>query len=545
MATDLRRNDCGSAVEHLFRAFEEGSMADVTFNEARTELDRDNSGDAGSSAAATPATLHDHVPVAIVLSDAGDGGIVSANDEAVRLFGWSREELVGRTSLELRLLSAPDRAAAVAQLRAHGVVRDHHTTVTPRSGRSVPVTMNVDLLEVHGREFLLTTVTDVNERDRMRAALDHIRAQEREHAETLRLLLETASQGIASIRPDGTIIDANPALEAMLGWPRHGLVGQPRSTVLPADVRAAHDAHLDGYSRSPAVRPMGVGVHLTAARRDGTLLPVEISLNHVETATGRVTFAFVTDISVRRRAEDALAKHAEDMQDRAAQLQRLASELTRAEQHAREQLARRLHDDLQQLLFSSRLKLDRLAAGAARNDPVDPRLVSEARERLDEAIQAARDLAKDLFGPMWHDAGLPAALHWLADHAEATYGLRVDLRCGDTANPSGRDVRTLALESVKELLFNVTKHAGTDAVSIEVDADADDISLVVEDHGSGFVADDVFRPSRNGGTGLGLFSIRERLALFGGRMEVDSVPGRGSRFTIVVPRAERPVSRLQ
>ena len=102
----------------------------------------------------------------------------------------------------------------------------------------------------------------------------------------------------------------------------------------------------------------GRDLQLVGQRKDGSTFPIEVSLNHVATAGGGRAIAFVTDITERKRAEAALQERTAELEHRTAQLSRLASDLTLAEQHAREQIAKTLHDGLQQLLVSAALNLD-------------------------------------------------------------------------------------------------------------------------------------------------------------------------------------------
>ena len=198
---------------------------------------------------------------------------------------------------------------------------------------------------------------DVTERRRAEEALQARRDEERDRE--LRLLLETATQGIVSVDAQATIVTANRALEAMFGWAPGELIGQSIERLVPPSVRDAHVRHRTGYFAAPRPRPMGVNVDLVGQRKDGSTFPIEVSLNHVATAGGGHAIAFVTDITERKRAEAALQERTVELEHRTAQLSRLASDLTLAEQHAREELAKTLHDGLQQLLVSAALNLDR------------------------------------------------------------------------------------------------------------------------------------------------------------------------------------------
>jgi CheY-like chemotaxis protein len=260
-------------------------------------------------------------------------------------------------------------------------------------------------------------------------------------------------------------------------------------------------------------------------------------LNHVATPVGGRAFAFVTDITDRQRAESALQERTAELEYRTTQLSRMASDLTLAEQHAREQIARTLHDGLQQLLvivsfnLEQQRKRDR-EAGIAPSDPL-----SEAKHHLDQAIAAARSLNFELFPPVLQHSGLPDALEWLANWTHDKYKLDVQVVADSRADSARKDVRTLLFESVRELLFNAVKHAHADRATLELALDADDqLCITVTDQGIGFEPAGLDDRSKAGQVGWGLFSIRERLTLLGGRVDVDSAPGRGTRVRLVAPR---------
>jgi PAS domain S-box-containing protein len=124
----------------------------------------------------------------------------------------------------------------------------------------------------------------------------------------LSALLESASQGIVVIDVAGRITLVNARLEAMFGYSREELLGQTLETLVPPELRGRHAEHRTRYASNPHVRPMGVGLELTGQRKDGGRFPVEISLSYTETADALLCVGFVTDISERKRFEEALRR---------------------------------------------------------------------------------------------------------------------------------------------------------------------------------------------------------------------------------------------
>jgi PAS domain S-box-containing protein len=123
-----------------------------------------------------------------------------------------------------------------------------------------------------------------------------------------RAVLESASEGIVIANRAGTIVMVNARTEALFGYTRHELIGQPLEMLVPARVREAHVAQRRAYAEAPSIRPMGHGRDLAGRRKDGTEFPVEISLSFTETDRGTLFIAFVTDITERQRGIDALRR---------------------------------------------------------------------------------------------------------------------------------------------------------------------------------------------------------------------------------------------
>jgi signal transduction histidine kinase len=221
----------------------------------------------------------------------------------------------------------------------------------------------------------------------------------------------------------------------------------------------------------------------------------------------------------------------EALQDRSQQLRELASELTLAEQRERRRLAEVLHDHLQQLLVGALFQLARLEKV---KDPAVRQAATGLHDLIDQSIECSRSLTGELSPPILHEGGLVPALEWLALWMEQKHGMAVVLQADEQAEPDTEDTKVLLFQAIRELLFNAVKHAQVKTVHVEVKQIDGQVRARVADEGVGFDPQAVRgRTGRTGG--FGLFSIRERLDLLGGQMEVDSSPGHGSRFTLRAP----------
>ena len=233
----------------------------------------------------------------------------------------------------------------------------------------------------------------------------------------------------------------------------------------------------------------------------------------------------------RAHTEEALRQRWVQLENQTEQLRSLASDLIRAEQDGREAFGKTLHDHLQQLLFITSMSLH----GAGKNHPGDA-FLKKARAQLDEAIDAVRSLSLDTAPPVLRRERLPRALQWLGDWAAEKHALKVTVEADESADPEASDIRILLFESVRELLFNVAKHAHAREVVVRAHLSADGmVQVSVTDDGDGFDPQLAVRDARHVRS-VGLYSMRERLTVLGGAMQIESAPRRGTCITLSAPR---------
>ena len=452
---------------------------------------------------------------------------------------WLRQVLRGDLALASSPDDLPDEAVAEKEyLRQRGV----------RSVASIPLTVSgeiagaINFATVHRHvswtpELVsrLRAIGDIlwNALKRRQAMQALLAAREtaRESEDRFRLIANSAPVMIWMSDVDKQIMYVNQTWLDFTGWPPDEAPGHRWIGLLhPDDVERCGAVYVNAFDQR---QPFEVEHRLR--RHDGeyrwTVTVGVPRFGSDRSFNGYVGTA--VDVTDRRLAEVALRdSHAAlrertlELERRTTQLSQMASDLTLAEQRAREELAKTLHDGLQQLLVSASLNLDRHATADAQRvaGPDDP--LARAKHHLEQAIAAARSLSLELFPPVLRGSGLPAALTWLADRAREQYGLLVEVSADPRANSDRKDVRTLLFESVRELLFNAVKHAQVDRVAIDLSLDRDDaLCIVVSDHGVGFDPAGLDR-GKGGHAGWGLFSIRERLTLLGGRFDVESTPGR-------------------
>jgi two-component system, chemotaxis family, CheB/CheR fusion protein len=259
----------------------------------------------------------------------------------------------------------------------------------------------------------------------------------------------------------------------------------------------------------------------------------------------RRVMGVIQDITERRQIQYQLEHYREDLesqvrdrtilaQDRADQLARLTAELTETEQRERRRLASTLHDSLQQLIAAATMRLE-LAGRKVKESDVKISL-KEVRDLLRQATEEARSLTVELSPHVLYDGGLVLALEWLAEWVGKNHKLTVNLDIQTDRLPAGNEMAILLFDAVRELLFNVVKHAGVAEATIAVRPVGDDqLEVIVSDQGKGFDPAMLKDRSFMKGDHYGLFSIRERIELLGGTSTIESAPGKGTTVHLIIP----------
>lgn len=355
----------------------------------------------------------------------------------------------------------------------------------------------------------------------------------REELQRLRLtvdaLLESATQSIIGVLPNGTIVLANGNTREMFGYAKEELLGRPLTLLIPEGARRRHNRYHKEYFEKMDLRTMGMrSNNLEALRKDGTTFPVEIGLSAVPSAEGKLAIAFIQDVSERRAMEQAIRA-------RGAEVQSLAASLLTAKEEIERRVSRELHDQICQPLASLAIDLGALASDREWPGSALDRMKT-LQARAVKVSEEARHMAYELHPSVLDDLGLVTSMRALCKEYSRKLGLTVAFQSGKMPPEIPREIASCLYRITQESLQNVLKHAGATEVSVSLSRRKRTVIVIIADNGAGFAASAV--KARGG---LGLIGMEERARLVAGRITVDSSPGRGTTVTLEVP-LERPSS---
>ncbi len=254
-------------------------------------------------------------------------------------------------------------------------------------------------------------------------------------------------------------------------------------------------------------------------------LALKGSLDHVERANQQL------EQRVEERTRELKGLY-EQLKERDLWREELLRKVISAQEDERKRLARELHDETSQTLSALAMKIE--TALAAWPAEASRQRLAEAKQLTIRTIEELHRLIFDLRPSVLDDLGLLSAIRWYAERHLEPRGIAVRCEFSGFGSRLMPELETALFRVTQEAITNIAKHSGADTVLIQCLQRDDHIWIEIEDDGKGFVPANLPPPAARE-RGLGLMGMRERVELFGGTLELDSAPGRGTRIAITVP----------
>jgi PAS domain S-box-containing protein len=459
-----------------------------------------------------------------IITKTFDGTITSWNRAAEILFGYSAGEAIGQS---IDIIVPAERRGEVSEIIATigkgGRIRHIETVRRAKDGHLIEVSLSVSPVRAPTGEIIGV------------AKIARELSEQRLAEPAFQFAIESSPGGVLVVDGSGKINLVNASIERLFGYSRAELLGQSVEILIPGELRDAHVAHRAGFYANPVARPMGIGLDLVGRRKDGSKFPIEIELNPIRSRQAVIVMATIHDITER-------------LQLRQAQKMEAVGLLAGGVAHDFNNL-------LLVILVYVEMLRDECSAG-------DPRL--SGIEEIIRTIERAQALTRQLLAFSRRQPMKPAVV----DLGEAVANLHSLLR---RVLPSSIEIVTVVAEDVwpvfvdrgqlEQVVMNLAVNArdamkeggrfGIEVRNVGIDhpdhgvAAGEYVELAFADTGTGIKPEDIdriFEPfyttkGRGSGTGLGLATCYGIVTQAGGHIAVRSEIGRGTTFTVLLPRS--------
>ena len=304
------------------------------------------------------------------------------------------------------------------------------------------------------------------------------------------------------------MLEFNRGAETMFGYSGDDVMDSDMADlIVPPSLREAHRAGLARYLRTGTGSYLDNRIEITGLRANGEEFPVELTITEIDRPGAPVFAGFIRDITERKQAEEEI---------RASR-----ARLVESADAERQRIERNLHDGAQQHLVALSLKLRLAAAAMQKNAARAQRLMDESYGDLQVALDELRELARGIHPALLTDRGLAAALVALAARSP------LEITIADApAERLPESVEVAAYYVVAEGLTNVAKYAGVEEATVSVTASRTLAVVEVADAGAG---------GASTSAGTGLRGLADRVEALGGRLDVQSERGAGTRLRAEIP----------
>ncbi len=463
-------------------------------------------------------TIAETSPEAILITDA-KGTIIFCNKATTDIFGYREDELM-HNPVDILMTETQRRAYLTGKTAGFfGIYgQGPFASVAKRKdGTELPIELSLSHWAANELSYSSLIIRDISRRKAAEKAL-------LESEERFRAIAETTPDAVVTADWQGNISFWNKGAENLFGYSREEALGRPANMLIPPQNNRDIPSELKAIADDEKLDEIEKTIEGPAVRKDGTIIPIEISRSLWITDEKITLCAIMRNISSAKQTEAQLQSYQQ-------QLSSLTSELLLTEERERRNISTELHDRIGQVLILAKMKMGGVIHTAPEEKTGELGYVDSI---LEQTIEDTRSLTFEISPPILYDMGLEPALEWQLEQIKEHQDIETVFQSDDRDKPLSDTCKIVLFKAARELLFNVIKHARADKVLLSVLRVDSCIRITVSDNGVGF--DSESRPSAGpGNLTFGHFSIRERMSHLGGTFHCTSTPGEGTQIDLVAP----------
>jgi len=455
-----------------------------------------------------------------------EGNIITANEAAGKLVGYSPEEL---KRMNVRKFLSEESLNLTSQIRQKLLERE--PVEQPYEQR---------MIRKDGTEVILLLATNLVTENGKPTGFQHIArdiTEKKRAEEMLTKIINGSPIPTFAINKQHKVTHWNTALESLSGMKKDEVVMTDKQWVafytekrpvmadLIVDGASADEIEvhygdkgrksylIDGAYEAedffPALGEDGRWLHFTAS-------PIKDNEGEIIGA-----IETIRDVTEARRMQDSLRYY--------------LSQITKVQEEERKRIARDLHDDTSQALYALSRQVDNFTRDNVALTPDQATFLKELRQQLNDTLEGIHRFTQELRPPMLDDLGLSAALRWQVSDLEKRSGIEAELTVSGIERRCSAEVELMIFRIVQEALRNVEKHAQASRIEVTIEFGKGKTKVSICDNGKGFDLSGRSLADLPRAGKLGLAGMEERVRLLNGTMKIESEPGKGTRVMIEVP----------
>jgi len=461
--------------------------------------------------------LADHIQEVFWMSNADRSKIIYVSPAYEKIWGHARGDLYASPESWVESIHPDDRKRVAASIATKQILGEYDETfriIRPDGSFRWIQDRAFPIRDASGTIYRIVGIADdITKRKQAWDSLEESEARKQ-------AIMQAALDGIITIDHEGHILELNAAAEKIFSLSQSKLIGENVIELIPPSFKPWFQnglAHRFAGDKGPI---QGSRIEMPALRADGSRFSAEFTITPISLPGPPMFTFYIRDITQRKRAE--------------AELHSLPQQIIKAQEAERSRIAQELHDGINQLVASVKMRLRKVEGSLPDLKPAAREILRRCDILLVKVLEENRRIAHNLRPVELDNLGLAAACSSFCNEFQSRTNLKLECSLIPPTRRLPPMVELNLFRIVQEAINNIEKHAQAKLIKLQIRIQKGSVVLKIQDDGQGFDAK-AHKPGGKMRHGLGLTNMRERALSLGGTCEMISIPGRGTTIDVRVP----------